>query len=75
MLGDAPVEGADLGERARALVRELGALRPRRHSAGDEDVRDPIGHPPEVHLEAGEAIADALLPPLRRLAELVPAEG
>jgi protein-tyrosine phosphatase len=68
--GDAPVAGADLGERARTLVRELAALRSRRHSSADDDVRDPIGHPPEVHQEAGEAIAVALLPLLQRLADL-----
>lgn len=70
LLGDAEIPGADFGERARGLVRELADLRPRRHSSEDDDVRDPIGHPPEVHELAGEAIVEALLPLLRRLADL-----
>ncbi len=69
---DLPVEGSDFAERARALVREMGALRGRRESWRDDDIRDPIGQPLDVHQEVGDAVAEALLPVLERFADLVP---
>jgi protein-tyrosine-phosphatase len=65
-----PPEGDGFRERAQNLVTELSAARSRRHSSQDDDVRDPIGLPVDVHAEAGEAIVESLLPILRRLAEL-----
>jgi protein-tyrosine-phosphatase len=61
--------GVTVAERARALVKQLAEARSRR-PATDDDIRDPIGRPVEVHEEVGEAIAAALLPVLRRLADL-----
>jgi protein-tyrosine-phosphatase len=73
LLGDAPpAVGTPFDEQARALVQEMAAARARRHSGEDDDIRDPIGQPVEVHEEVGEAIAGALLPVLRRLAGLLP---
>jgi protein-tyrosine-phosphatase len=70
-LGDeAPFPGENLAERATGLVRAMAAARSRRHSGKGDDVRDPIQQPLDVHQEVGEAIADALLPVLRRLAGL-----
>jgi protein-tyrosine-phosphatase len=65
--------GEDFPERARALVQQMAAARSRRHSGADDDVRDPIGRPVEVHQEAGEAIVAALLPVLGRIVGLHPA--
>jgi hypothetical protein len=39
-----------------------------------DDVSDPVNRQVEVHEEAGELIAGALLPILRRVADLVAAE-
>jgi protein-tyrosine-phosphatase len=68
LTGDGPTD------RARRLVQQMAAARSRRHSDADDDIRDPIGRPVEVHDEVGEAIAEALLPVLRRLGALLPAE-
>jgi protein-tyrosine phosphatase len=65
-----PLNGTDLATRARSLVAEMAALRSQRHSGADDDIRDPIGQPVEVHEEVGMAIAEALLPVLRRFAGL-----
>jgi protein-tyrosine-phosphatase len=70
LLGDIRPGGNEFGERARELVKELAARRPLRHSDADDDVRDPIGHPVDVHEAVAEGIAEALLPVLRRIAEL-----
>jgi protein-tyrosine-phosphatase len=71
LIGDeAGCDGDDFEDRARAFVRELAAARGRRHSGAEDDIRDPIGQPPEVHEEVGEAITAALLPILRRLVAL-----
>ena len=67
-----PLEGADFVERARALMREMAALRHRRQSWRDDDIRDPIGQPLDVHQEVGDAVAEALLPVLRRLVPRLP---
>jgi len=65
-------EGASLPERVRALVDAMAAARAGRSSgADDDDVVDPIDRPVEVHEEAGELIAAALIPVLARLAALV----
>jgi protein-tyrosine-phosphatase len=66
---DVTVQGDTFLDRARALVAALAAARTRR-PAGDDDVPDPIGQPVEAHEQAGELIAEALLPLLRRIAEL-----
>lgn len=70
LAGDTHPGGADLGERGRALVKEMAAQRPLRHGDADDDVRDPIGHPADVHEEVAEMIVAALLPVLRRIADL-----
>ncbi|MGY2126982.1 arsenate reductase/protein-tyrosine-phosphatase family protein [Blastococcus sp. SYSU DS0617] len=62
--------GDSLADRARALVAAMASARAQRPGGGDDDVRDPIGHPVEVHQEVGDAIVEALLPVLGRLAEL-----
>ncbi|WP_217637077.1 hypothetical protein [Geodermatophilus telluris] len=62
--------GAVLADRARTLVRELHDARPRRQSSPDDDIRDPIGLPLDVHQEIGEVIAAALIPLLERIAGL-----
>ena len=67
---DVEVPGDDLADRARALVTHLAAARSRRQSAPTDDVVDPIGRPLEVHQEAGDVIASALLPVLGRIAAL-----
>jgi protein-tyrosine-phosphatase len=70
LIGD-DIEGADFRARAVALVAAMAGARSHRHSGADDDIRDPIGQPPAVHQEVGEAIAAALLPVLDRLARLV----
>jgi protein-tyrosine phosphatase len=65
-----PTEGATLPDRARNLVAALAAARSERRAGPDDDVRDPIGQPIEVHDEVGTVIAEALLPLLRRIADL-----
>ena len=72
LLGDdLALDGGDAGERLRALVRELGAARGRRESRADDDIRDPIGQPLEVHQEVGEAIVESLIAVLEPMADLV----
>jgi protein-tyrosine-phosphatase len=70
---DVDVPGDGLAERARTLVTELAAARSRRQSSTDDDIRDPIGQPAEVHAEVGDAVAGALIPVLARIAALRPA--
>ena len=72
MTTDAAVEGNDFPARAKALVLEMAVVRGRRESWRDDDIRDPIGQPLDVHQEVGDAVAEALLPVLERLADLVP---
>ncbi len=67
---DVKVRGDDLAERARNLVKELAAARSRRQSGRGDDIRDPVGLPPEVHQEVGDAVAGALIPVLSRSAAL-----
>ncbi|MGY1681930.1 arsenate reductase/protein-tyrosine-phosphatase family protein [Geodermatophilus sp. SYSU D01176] len=67
---DVDLSGPDLAERARHLVTAMAAARRRRPVTPEDDVPDPIGQPLEVHQEVGEAIAEALLPVLARLASL-----
>ncbi len=43
--------GEGLADRARGLVRELHAACSHRQGSEADDVRDPIGLPPEVHLD------------------------
>jgi len=74
LLDDLPEDrepvGEGLADRARALVKELAAVRSQHVNSSDDDIRDPIGEPVEVHAEVGEAIAAALVPVLDRLATL-----
>jgi protein-tyrosine phosphatase len=70
---DVELPGETLLERGRALVKEMAIARSRRESGGGDDVADPINRPVEAHQEAGDAIAEALIPVLDRLASL--AEG
>lgn len=67
---DVEVPGDGLAERARNLVKELAAARSRRQSGRGDDIRDPVGLPPEVHQEMGDAVAEALIPVLSRIAAL-----
>jgi protein-tyrosine-phosphatase len=69
-IGDSPIEGATLPDRARNLVTAMSGARSGRQAGEDDDVRDPIGQPIEVHEEVAAVIVDALLPVLRRLADL-----
>jgi protein-tyrosine-phosphatase len=71
LVGDEPgLDGDDLGERARSLVRALAGARSARSSDDGDDVPDPINGPPEAHEDAGELIAAALLPILAGLTAL-----
>ncbi|WP_456563058.1 arsenate reductase/protein-tyrosine-phosphatase family protein [Blastococcus sp. SYSU DS0533] len=63
-------QGPDLPGRARALVAAMARARGRRPSGEHDDIRDPIGLPPEVHEEVGELIATTLLVVLDRLVAL-----
>ena len=69
----AAASGPDFQEQVRALVRNLAAGRAGRSSGPADDVPDPIGRPVEVHQAVGELIAEGLLPLLRALASLRPA--
>ena len=72
LLSDVEPAGDDVVQRGRSLVAEMSAARSRRHSNDDDDdIRDPIGLPVDVHEEVGLAVAEALLPILRRLAHLI----
>ena len=64
------IKEASDAERARNLVKELAAARSRRQSGRGDDIRDPVGLPPEVHQEVGDAVAGALIPVLSRIAAL-----
>ena len=66
---DVELPGETLLDRGRALVKEMATARSRRQSDVD-DVVDPINRPLEAHQEAGDAIAEALLPLLGRLVAL-----
>ena len=70
ILGDVELPGGTLLERGRALVKEMAIARSRRQSGRGDDVADPINRPVEAHQEAGDAIAEALIPLLDRLASL-----
>jgi protein-tyrosine phosphatase len=61
---------ADEGARqsAHELVRDLSTARPRRRAGTDDDVPDPVGRPLEAHQEAGDLIAQALIPLLGLIA-------
>jgi protein-tyrosine phosphatase len=63
-------DGDDFPRRARDLVARMAAARARRSGGDDDDIRDPIGLPVDVHQEVGEVIAESLLPVLARLADL-----
>lgn len=67
---DAELPGDSLPERARSLVRAMAAARGRRVSGEQDDVRDPIGLPAEVHEQVGDVIAAALIPVLARITAL-----
>ena len=70
MLGDTDVSGETFPDRARALVRAMATARSRRTSDSTDDVDDPIGRPFRAHQEAGEAIAAAVHPLMRRIVAL-----
>jgi low molecular weight protein-tyrosine phosphatase len=67
---DVEVPGDGLADRARNLVKEIASARSRRQSGTGDDIRDPVGLPPEVHQEVGDAVAGALVPVLSRIAAL-----
>ncbi len=64
---DADLPAGGFADRARALVREMSNARSRRRPGEADDVADPIGKPIQAHQEAGDAIAEALIPVLDRL--------
>jgi protein-tyrosine phosphatase len=68
-MGGAPAGDGTLAERAEQLVQGMAAARSGRQGGTDDDVRDPIGQPIEVHDEVGAVIVDSLLPLLRRIAD------
>jgi len=68
--GNLELPGEGMADRARALVKELAAVRSQHVNSNEDDIRDPIGESVEVHAEVGEAIAAALVPILGRLAAL-----
>ena len=68
LLGDVPLGGDGLADAARALVKEMAAARSRRQTGANDDIPDPIGRPLAAHQEAGDAIVEALLPVLARIA-------
>lgn len=55
---------------ARGFVAALAEARSNRVSGRDDDVPDPINQPADLHEHAGQLIVAALLPLLRRLADL-----
>jgi protein-tyrosine-phosphatase len=67
---DATVPGETFAERCRGLVKQLAAARSKRSAGAADDVLDPIGEPAQVHQQAGELIAESLIPLLNRLASL-----
>jgi protein-tyrosine-phosphatase len=71
-LGGLPPDASGLAAGARLLVRAMAAARANRRAGADDDIRDPIGQPIEVHDDVGTAIVEALLPVLRRIADLRP---
>jgi protein-tyrosine-phosphatase len=72
---EAEVSGAGPEERVRVLVKAMAAARARRPGSADDDIRDPIGHPDDVHAAVGQAIVDTLLPLLDRVAAALTPEG
>ncbi|SSC24162.1 Protein-tyrosine phosphatase, partial [Klenkia terrae] len=70
---DVQLDGDDLAERCRSLVKKMAAARSKRPSDAADDVADPIGRPLEVHQEVAEVIAASLIPLLTRLVALHPA--
>lgn len=67
---DAQLDGDDLAERCRSLVKKMAAARSKRPSDAGDDVADPIGRPLEVHQEVADVIASSLIPLLTRLSAL-----
>jgi protein-tyrosine phosphatase len=68
-------DGGGLRDRALNLVKAMAEARSRRHASDLDDVPDPIGQPLETNEVAGQAIAEALLPILRRLSDLAAPAG
>lgn len=75
LVSDVADGGGSPAVRARALVKEMAAVRGRRTGGESDDVRDPIGLPVEVHAETGEVIAGALIAVLSRIAAVAVADG
>lgn len=71
---DVELPGESLPDRARALVKEMATVRPRREGGSGDDIADPIGKPLDAHQEAGEAIVGSLLPLLNRMVSLADPE-
>ncbi|SDP69279.1 protein-tyrosine phosphatase [Klenkia soli] len=69
---DVQLDGDDLAERCRSLVKKTAAARSKRPSDAGDDVADPIGQPLEVHQEVADVIAASLIPLLTRLTALQP---
>ncbi len=75
LLEETDLPGEGLADRARSVVQEMNTARSRRPAGAEDDIRDPIGQPVEVHEEVGAAIAEALIPLLARIAALHPPLG
>jgi protein-tyrosine-phosphatase len=69
-LRNAPRDGATFAERAQNLVRGLATARSGRRVDVDDDIRDLVGQPLDVHDGVGTVVVEALLPVLKRIAEL-----
>lgn len=67
---DAALTGDSYAERCRSLVKALAAARSRRNKGAADDVPDPIGAAQEVHQQAGDLIAESLIPLLDRFVSL-----
>jgi protein-tyrosine-phosphatase len=64
------LQGTNLPDRCRSLVREMAAGRTRRSSDVRDDIPDPIGQPAAVHEDVGQTIADAIVRLFGRFTEL-----
>ncbi|NDI48579.1 protein-tyrosine-phosphatase [Goekera deserti] len=67
---DVDLPGDAFADRARALVRQMAAVRARRAGGAADDIGDPIGQPIDVQQQVGDAVVAALVPILARLVDL-----
>jgi protein-tyrosine-phosphatase len=67
---EADVEGGTFADRCRSLVKQMAVGRAHRAGDGRDDIPDPVGQPPAVHQEVGQAIADGIVRLFGRLTDL-----